>query len=172
VQATHVANGTSAPKGGAKASPAAVAQALYATSFTLHQRITRDLYQLLAELGLSVTQAKMLHLLQQEPAEELSVKALGEHFRLSLAAASRAVDSLHQRGYAERRECPDDRRIKRVRITDAGRIAIAELHAANIAAMTEFAATLTTTERRDLAAALAPLLQLLEIRPTPEGPSA
>jgi DNA-binding MarR family transcriptional regulator len=168
VQATQIAPrrpavGSSAP---------AVAQALYAASFTLHQRITRDLYQLLNELGLSVTQAKMLHLLQQEPDQELSVKALGEHFKLSLAAASRAVEELHQRGYAERRECPEDRRIKRVRITDAGRGAIAELHVANIAALTEFATTLTTTERRDLAAALAPLLERLEVRPTPEGPSA
>jgi len=114
----------------------------------------------------------MLHLLQQEPDNELSVKELGEHFTLSLAAASRAVESLHQHGYAERRECPSDRRIKRVRITDAGRAAIAELHVANIAALTEFATTLTTTERRDLVAALAPLLERLEVRPTPEGPSA
>jgi DNA-binding MarR family transcriptional regulator len=161
-----------APRSRASASPAGVAQALYAASFTLHQRVTRDIYQVLHELGLSVTQAKMLHQLQQQPDEELSVKALGEHFKLSLAAASRAVESLHQHGYAERRECPDDRRIKRVRITDAGRAAIAELHIANIAVLTEFATTLTTTERRDLAAALAPLLERLEVRPTPEGPSA
>jgi DNA-binding MarR family transcriptional regulator len=161
-----------APRSRTSASPAGVAQALYAASFTLHQRITRDLYQLLNELGLSVTQAKMLHLLQQQPDEELSVKALGEHFRLSLAAASRAVEELHQRGYAERRECPEDRRIKRVRITDGGRAAIAELHVANIAAVTAFATTLTTTERRDLVAALAPLLERLEVRPTPEGPAA
>jgi DNA-binding MarR family transcriptional regulator len=155
-----------------RTSPATVAQALYAASFTLQQRVTRDLYQLLAELGLSVTQAKMLHLLQQEPGDELSVKALGEHFGLSLAAASRAVEWLHQRGYVERRERPTDRRVKQVGITDAGRAAIAELHTTNIAALTAFMATLGADERRHLAAALRPLLARLEIRPTPEGPAA
>jgi DNA-binding MarR family transcriptional regulator len=153
-----------------RADPAAVAAALYATSFTLHQRVTRDLYQRLAELGLSVTQAKMLHLLQEEP-EALSVKALGDHFSLSLAAASRAVDALHQRGYVERHECATDRRVRRVSVTDAGRDAIAELHVANIATVTQFIATLTSSERQDLAAALTPLLERLDVRPTPEGPT-
>jgi len=152
-------------------SPGTVAEALYAASYTLHQRVTRDLYQRLSELGISLTQTKMLQLLQQAESDELSVKALGDHFLLSVAAASRAVDALHQRGYVERRECPDDRRVKRVRITDAGRAAIAELHVANIAALTDLLAALTTTERHDLAAALAPLLAQLEVRPTPEGPA-
>jgi DNA-binding MarR family transcriptional regulator len=148
----------------------AVAQALYAASFTLSQRHARDLFQLLGEMDLSVTQYKMLHLLSRQADDELSVKALGDHLGLSLAAASRAVEGLHQRGYAERRECPIDRRIKRVRIAPAGRRAIAELHGRNIAALTDFIATLTPGERRDLAAALAPVLARLEVRPTPEGP--
>lgn len=149
---------------------AAVAQALYAASVTLGQRHARDLFQLLNDLDLSVTQYKMLHLLSQQPDEELSVKALGDHVGLSLAAASRAVEGLHQRGYVERHEDACDRRVKRVRIADAGRRAIAELHTANIAALTEFIATLTPDERRDLAAALGPVLARLEVRPTPEGP--
>jgi DNA-binding MarR family transcriptional regulator len=151
-------------------SAAAVAQALYAASFTLSQRHARDLFQLLNEMELSVTQYKMLHLLSQQADEELSVKALGDKLALSLPTASRAVEDLHQRGYAERRECPEDRRVKRVRIADAGRRALAELHARNIAALTQFIATLTTNERRDLAAALAPVLARLEVKPTPEGP--
>jgi DNA-binding MarR family transcriptional regulator len=145
---------------------------LYATAYTLNQRVTRDLFQLLAELGLSPTQCKMLHLLQQERSDELSVKALGDQFSLSLAATSRAVEHLHQRGYVDRTECPEDRRIKRVRITEAGRAAIAELHATNIAALTQLMATLSASERRDLAGALAPLLAQLEVRPSAEGPVA
>jgi DNA-binding MarR family transcriptional regulator len=164
-----VVQATAIPKA-PPSSAAAVAQALYATSFTLSQRHARDLFQLLHEMELSVTQYKMLHLLSQQADEELSVKALGDKLALSLPTASRAVEDLHRRGYAERRECPEDRRVKRVRIADAGRRALNELHARNIAALTEFIATLTTTERRDLAAALAPVLARLEVRPTPEGP--
>jgi DNA-binding MarR family transcriptional regulator len=154
------------------ASPTDAACALYAASFTLNQRITRDLFQLLGELGLSLTQCKMLGLLARQPDDELSVKALGEHVGFSLATASRAVDCLHQRDYVDRTEDVADRRVKRVRITDAGRAAIAELHERNIAALTEFMADLTAEQRRDLDAALQPLLAQLAVRPTPQGPVA
>jgi DNA-binding MarR family transcriptional regulator len=164
VQATHVA----APP----ASPTDAACALYAASFTLNQRITRDLFQLLGELGLSLTQCKMLGLLARAPDHALSVKALGEHVGLSLATASRAVDYLHQHGYVDRAEDAVDRRVKRVRITSAGRAAVAELHGRNIAALTDFMTSLTASQRSELTAALAPLLAQLEVRPTPEGPAA
>jgi DNA-binding MarR family transcriptional regulator len=154
-----------------RASAADVACALYAAFVTMSQRYTRDAFQTLAELGLSITQLKMLHLLAREPDDQLSVKALGEHLSLSLAAASRAVEALHQRGYVERAEDASDRRIKRVRLTDAGHGAIGDLHRNSIAAMTEFMATLCKTERQDLARALGPLLERLEVRPTPEGPA-
>nr|WP_281381762.1 MarR family transcriptional regulator [Conexibacter arvalis] len=122
-------------------------------------------------MGLSITQFKMLHLLARERDDELSVKALGDQFRLSLAAASRAVDGLHQRGYVERLECPSDRRVKRVHLTDAGRDAIRELHATNVSLLAEFTATLDEDQRRALAAALAPLLDQLDLQPSMEGPS-
>lgn len=139
--------------------------------FTLNQRVSRDLFQMLADMGLSITQFKMLHLLVRTGEEELSVKALGDQFSLSLAAASRAVDGLHQRGYVERVECPSDRRIKRVHLTPAGREAIRELHATNVAHLAGFTATLSEPQRRALADAIAPLLALLEIEPSMEGPS-
>ena len=163
MQATHLA----APP----ASPTDVACALYAASLTLNQRITREFLQLLGELGLSLTQCKMLGLLSDAP-DELSVKALGEHVNLSLATASRAVDYLHQRGYVDRTEDAADRRVKRVRITGAGRAAVAELHGRNITALTDFMTGLTAEQRSDLTAALQPLLAQLEVRATPEGPAS
>lgn len=153
------------------ASPEAVARDLYTTLFALNQRASRDLTQLLADKGLSITQFKMLHLLLRQSSDELSVKAIADHFHLSLPAASRAVDALHQRGYVDRNECLTDRRMKRVRLTDPGREAIRELHATNIALLTEFTTTLTERERRNLSSALAPLLERLEIRTTMEGPT-
>lgn len=148
-----------------------VARDLYAMFFTLNQRVSRDLFQMLADMGLSITQFKMLHLLARERDDELSVKALGESFGLSLAAASRAVDGLHQRGYVERLECPSDRRVKRVHLTEAGRDAIRELHATNISLLAEFTATLDESQRRALSEAIAPLLAQLQIEPSMEGPS-
>jgi DNA-binding MarR family transcriptional regulator len=148
-----------------------VARDLYAMFFTLNQRVARDLFQMLADMGLSITQFKMLHLLARERDDELSVKALGESFGLSLAAASRAVDGLHQRGYVERLECPSDRRVKRVHLTEAGRDAIRELHATNVSLLAEFTATLDESQRRALSEAIAPLLAQLQIEPSMEGPS-
>lgn len=149
----------------------ALARDLYAMFFTLNQRVSRDLFQMLADMGLSITQFKLLHLLARERDDELSVKALGESFGLSLAAASRAVDGLHQRGYVERVECPSDRRVKRVHLTAAGRDAIRELHATNVSLLAEFTATLDAAQRQALAAAIAPVLDRLQIEPSMEGPS-
>jgi DNA-binding MarR family transcriptional regulator len=149
--------------------PRTIARELYATLFALNQRAAHDLSELLATLGLSPTQLKLLHLLARERDDEQTVKALGDQFGLSLPAASRAVEALHQRGYVERRECLADRRMKRVRLTEAGREALRALHASNIARLAEFTATLDEHERRDLSAALAPLLERLEIRPTQQG---
>jgi DNA-binding MarR family transcriptional regulator len=153
------------------ADPVGVARVVYAANVALGQRLTPDLFQQLAELGLSVTRHKMLLLLQRERRDELSVKALGDHLSLSLATASRAVEGLHQRGYVERLGCDRDRRVKHVRITDAGRAAIAQLHETHVAVLADVLATLTAAERRDLAAALAPLLARLDANPLPEGPS-
>lgn len=155
----------------ASAAPADVARDLYTSFFNLNQRVSRDLFQQLADMGLSITQFKLLHLLQRGGETEPSVKALGDQFGLSLAAASRAVEGLHQRGYVERRECPTDRRMKRVRLTDAGREAIHELHATNISLLAEFTADLTEQERQALSDALVPLMTLLGLQPSKEGPS-
>jgi DNA-binding MarR family transcriptional regulator len=152
--------------------PRDVARDLYAMFFTLNQRVSRDLFQVLADMDLSITQFKLLHLLARTPDDEgMSVKSLGEQFSLSLAAASRAVDGLHQRGYVTRAECPEDRRSKRVTLTPAGRDAITELHATNIALLATFTSELSERQRRALADAIAPLLGMLDLEPSKEGPS-
>ncbi len=149
-----------------------VARDLYAMFFTLNQRVARDLFQMLSDMGLSITQFKLLHFLLRDPTGEgMSVKALGEQFSLSLAAASRAVEGLHQRGYVTRAECREDRRSKRVTLTPAGRDAITELHSTNIELLATFTSELDERQRRALADALAPLLGLLDLEPSKEGPS-
>jgi DNA-binding MarR family transcriptional regulator len=156
------------------ASATDIARDLYNLLFTLNQRASRDLFQMLREMELSISQFKLLHFLTRVPDDAgHSVKMLGEQFGLSLAAASRAVDGLHQRGLVARKECPDDRRSKRVTITDAGREALRTIHGANVALLATFTAQLPDDQRRALADALSPLLALLDVEPSKnqEGPS-
>jgi DNA-binding MarR family transcriptional regulator len=121
-----------------------------------------DYYRTVAELDLSLTQLMALHVLDAPEAEE-TVKALAERLGISLPATSRAVEGLHQRGLVERREDTDDRRMKRVRATEAGRRATRTLHDARLSGLEEFAATLSAAQRRRLAAALAPVLERPEV---------
>ena len=129
---------------------------------------TPEMFRTLSEMGLSLTQIKVLHML--ESGAERSLKELAETFSMSLAAMSRSVDDLHQRGLVERREDDLDRRIRRVRIMPAGREIVERLAAARLSQLAEFLDTLSAADRKRLAAAIAPLLERAEIaacRPKP-----
>jgi len=123
-------------------------------------------------LELTITQIKFLHYLEQT-VEPLTLKEAAALVSLSLPAASRAVEDLVRRGFAERHEDLADRRMKRVAITPAGREVMARVNATRLAAAQQFAATLTEAERKRLAGALAPLLERPEIAAClPEGASS
>jgi DNA-binding MarR family transcriptional regulator len=114
---------------------------------------TRDLYRLMAELDLSMTQLKLLHVLT-ECREQISVKTLAEELSMSLPNASRTVDALLQRGLVERREDPDDRRVKRVGATDAARELIDRVDTARLQGLEAWAAALSPEQRTALLDAL------------------
>jgi DNA-binding MarR family transcriptional regulator len=86
-----------------EATPAAVAAELMALWRQILAGSTRSLYALLAELDLSMTQLKLLHVLV-ECETEVSIKELAEDLSMSLPNASRTIDGLLQRGLLERRE--------------------------------------------------------------------
>lgn len=121
-----------------------------------------DVFRLLGELELSVTQVKALGTLDRAEQEQ-SVKALSEQLELSLPATSRAVEGLHARELVERREDPDDRRMKRVRIADDGRRLLGRLTKARLSGTAAFVASLSDGERELLHAGLEPLLERHEI---------
>jgi DNA-binding MarR family transcriptional regulator len=154
-----------------QASSTALARDLFAILGYLLRTTTPDMFRALGELDLSMTQVKLLYALD-DPERELSLKDLGEELNLSLPAASRAIDALHQRGYVDRREDEQDRRMKRVRITPAGTGAIAQLNRTRLAQLEEFAATMSEAERRRLAGALAFLLERPEIAAVKPDPKA
>ena len=155
------------------AAPAAVttgdlAADLYALVVYLHKNCNSDLFEAVGTLELSLTQIKLLHHLD-DASSELTLKEAAESVHVSLPAASRMVDDLVRRGFVVRNEDVEDRRMKRVRLTEAGRAVIRRLNAARLNGFESFAQTLTDTEHEQLAQALATLLgqrpELADCRP-------
>jgi DNA-binding MarR family transcriptional regulator len=130
---------------------------LYAVVVYLHKNCNSDLFAAVGELELTLTQIKLLHILDGEP-EGLSLKTAAEGVHVSLPAASRTVDDLVRRGFAGRVEDAEDRRMKRVTITEAGRAVIRRLNAARLTGLQQFVDDLIDTERAALAGALEQLL--------------
>jgi len=112
-------------------------------------------YAIFEELDLTLTQVKALVALS---GDELTVKELAERLGLSLPGASRAADALVARELVARRECPEDRRQKRLRCAAAGRRALERLDEARLAGLEKFAATLPADHADRLAAALRPIV--------------
>lgn len=112
-------------------------------------------YAIFEELDLTLTQVKALTALS---GVELTVKELAERLGLSLPGTSRAVDALVDRSLVARREDPDDRRMKRLRCTDSGRVSLERLDEARLAGLEQFTATLPASQAERLSAALRPIL--------------
>jgi DNA-binding MarR family transcriptional regulator len=132
---------------------------LYALIVHLHKNCNSDLFEAVGALELTLTQIKLLHHLEDQSPRELTLKEAAEMVRVSLPAASRMVDDLVRRGFAQRREDLEDRRMKRVCLTDDGRIVIRRLNAARLSGLEQFTGTLTASERQSLATALTQLLE-------------
>lgn len=135
---------------------------LYAFIVHLHKNCTSDLFEAVGAVELSLTQLKLLHFLEDAD-HELTLKEAAERVHVSLPAASRMVDDLVRRGFVERAEDTEDRRMKRVSVTESGRTVIRRLNAARLIGLDRFAQDLTEDERAALATALAKLMEREEI---------
>jgi DNA-binding MarR family transcriptional regulator len=114
---------------------------------------TQQMFAILGELDLTLTQMKTLGMLDS-CVEEVSVKELSERLGLSLPATSRTVDGLLRRGFHSRHEDLEDRRIKRVRLTDDGRDIVQRLATARLQGLEAYSASLSDEQRAVLMAAL------------------
>jgi DNA-binding MarR family transcriptional regulator len=139
------------------ATPQQVAELLAVLSTHINRTASPDMFRVLGEVGLSFTQMKALFVLEQQ--DEMSVKDIAGHLSLSLAAISRSVDGLVQRGYVARRECASDRRSKLVALLPAGRTVLGRILAARESALTDFASGLSDAERTALHTALLPIAE-------------
>jgi DNA-binding MarR family transcriptional regulator len=121
-----------------------------------------DFLREVSELDLSLTQLKALSALDERG--EMSVKALGDHLGLSFPATSRSVDGLFRRGLVERDEDPDDRRVRRLRLTRRGERAVGNLMAIRVAGLSRMLRELSDEERARLGDALDLIMERDEIR--------
>jgi DNA-binding MarR family transcriptional regulator len=170
VQAT-TAEDVTQPQASSPATPARddLASDLYALVVFLHKNCNNDLFEAMGLLGLTMTQIKLLHQLEMAT-HELTLKEAAESVLLSLPAASRTVDDLVRRQMVERHEDSEDRRMKRVTLTEGGRSVIRRLNAARLTGLEQFTENLNDDERRLLAGALAKLLEREDVAACrPEG---
>jgi DNA-binding MarR family transcriptional regulator len=126
-----------------------------------------------AELELSFSQARTLAALDRIGGSA-SIGKLAEQLPLSQGATSRVVEGLQRGGLVERQEDLTDRRIKRVRITPAGRETVArfgEFREAKTAALRELLAQLEPDEREQFGKLLARIVALPALRAS-EAPIA
>jgi DNA-binding MarR family transcriptional regulator len=123
----------------------------------INRTTSGDFFRTVDELQLSLTQLKALHVVQG--AGEPSVKDVADALHLSLPAASRALDGLVKRGLLDRRECADDRRSRRVLLTEKGSEAVQRMAEARMAGLTQFVELLEEPERAALSAALVPVIK-------------
>jgi DNA-binding MarR family transcriptional regulator len=117
------------------------------------------------ESGLTLTQVKTLLLLAGPEGEApYAGRDVAERLEVSLASVSRAVDGLVRSRLVSRVEDAEDRRVRRLTITEKGRRLAGEIVAARMADMEAFAASLTAAQRRKLDAALEAMLDNEDIR--------
>jgi DNA-binding MarR family transcriptional regulator len=127
-----------------------------------------DALRAAAGLDLSLSQLRVLHVL--EAAEhELALHELAAAVGLSVATCGRALDGLVHDGLVTRREDADDRRVKRMAITERGRDVVLRLIAARREAVGRVAERLADDERAALSAALAPVLARPDVQALARG---
>jgi DNA-binding MarR family transcriptional regulator len=168
MQATLVSRGSASTGAAQSQARAELTRDMFALASYLMRHSNLRTFHTIAELDLSFTQIKALCAMD-ESEDEWSVKGLAESMQVSLAAMSRAVDGLYERGFVDRREHAGDRRMKSVRLTDKGRAMTASLTAGRLAGIQEFLSTLSDEEAGALSGALELILEqrpeIAQLRP-------
>ncbi|HMJ03182.1 MAG TPA: MarR family transcriptional regulator [Conexibacter sp.] len=123
-----------------------------------------ELFAVVAELDLTMPQMRGMFVLNGSQ-QALALTELAPRMGLSVAAAGRAVDGLVRKGLVSRTEDPDDRRIKRLSVTDDGLAAIVRIAEARREGFRRFAETLDPQRRAVLAEAFATALRSEEESP-------
>jgi DNA-binding MarR family transcriptional regulator len=131
----------------------------------IHRRFAGDSLAIMAEAGLTMPQLVTLHMLAH--AGGRSVGTIAACLRLSPPATSHLVDRLVQARLIVRTEDPDDRRQKRLAITDAGRQLVEKINSERSREVSVVLARLTPALRRQFAEVLERVVEELDSLPVP-----
>ncbi len=112
--------------------------------------------------GLSVSDYDVLATLRRQPDVALTAKALCEEMLLTSGTMTNRIDKLERRGFVSRKPDPQDRRAIRIGLTKRGRALIDKATPDRAEDAEQINALLSTTQRRQLDAALRALLVALE----------
>lgn len=111
----------------------------------------------LIEMDLSFSQARTLFVLAQR-GDTVPINEVAQVLKLSLASTGRNVDQLVTAGLVERREDENDRRIRRVSLTEAGRTIVGKHLDAKRHGLRVFTGNVPAEDRDRLCASLRPIL--------------
>ena len=110
-----------------------------------------------AGLDLTFSQLRAMFVLA-DCQEELAVHELAARLGSSMATSGRVVQALSRAEMVTRRADEQDRRVKRVRLTEQGRVLVAGFVHAHREAVRECVESLSDREREQLSRALSPIL--------------
>jgi DNA-binding MarR family transcriptional regulator len=118
----------------------------------LMRRSMRNFIHYAREKGLSMSQINALFYLSRQGCS--GVTDLGDHLGVTSGAASQMLERLVQMGLILRSEDPNDRRVKQIVLTDAGRLVLQEGIRARQGWLDDLAGRLTPEEKSQVMAAL------------------
>lgn len=116
-----------------------------------------DYLRAIEEHDLTLSQVRALMLLACSDPDPLPGGRIAERLGISPAAISRALDGLVRQGLLERRESEQDRRVRLLAVTAAGRGVAEELAALRRAQIERFVTTLDAGQHEGLAEAITAL---------------
>ena len=116
------------------------------------QRSMHGFIQYAREKGLRLSVIGALHHLRKPG--HVGVSDLGEHLAVSSAAASQMLDRLVEDGLIIREEDPEDRRMKRITLTETGSRVLDESVAARIEWLQDLTELFSEEEKEQLTTAL------------------
>jgi DNA-binding MarR family transcriptional regulator len=119
---------------------------------TVTSRSMRDGTRYMKAAGLSWPQFGVMMRLYH--GGSCAVSEIGKHMGVTSAAASQLIDGLVERGLLERFENPEDRRLKRISVSQKGRAFVQEGMAERYRWVDEMVASLTADERATILPAI------------------
>jgi DNA-binding MarR family transcriptional regulator len=126
----------------------------------LFLRMHRLMDRRMSSKGMSLSRTKLLLYLDREGAARAA--DLADYFQLAPRTVTEAIDGLERDGFLRRDPDPDDRRVKRITITESGRATIAATEPIRLELVDQIFGVLDDAERAQLSGVLDKLASAVE----------